>query len=101
VLGESGSHAVVDEAIVSKHLGTIVTVILAAITWLLGWAKNLSTKISTVDARSRANASDIAHMRGDLTELKQSTSVNHKETIRLLERLEDRIQTIMTRISGV
>lgn len=82
------------DPVIEKNIGTIVPVIMAAITAAYGWSLRLSGRIRNVEDKASTNQADIRHMRGDLTELKEATRTNHAETVRMIERVFDKIDTI-------
>ena len=91
---DSGSYPIVDESVIDKHIGTIVGLMVFAITAVSEWLRRHAGRIQAVEALAAANAVEIRHVHGDLREIKTVAAANHAETVRMIERVHDKLDSL-------
>ena len=79
------------ESVIDKHLGTIVGLILFAVAAVSEWLRRHSGRIQAVETLTASNTAEIRHIHGDLAEIKTVARTNHDETIRMIERVHDKL----------
>ena len=91
---DSGSYPIVDESVIDKYIGTIVGLIVFAITAVSEWLRRHAGRIQAVETMAATNAAEIRHMHSDLSEIKVVAHSNHAETVRMIERVHDKLDRL-------
>jgi len=80
----------VETTLLEKYLGTVVTLVVTALTAVVGWAARLGGRLTKAEERLAVAEAEARHARADQAELKTLVNSRHDEQARQIEKLGER-----------